>query len=77
MLNSNDSAKVIKLVASDLIKREMAEIVHSMDSEAKMTFVNSVRSLNEISSEIEKSAVVNDSDEDLSDSGLLMITTGP
>ena len=60
MLNSNDSAMVIKSVANDLIRREKSDILGMMDASSKINFVNSVRTLNEVSVEIERELVRND-----------------
>jgi len=63
MLTSNDTSKVIKSVANDLIKRELVDISQNMDTDAKINFVNSVRSLVEVSEHISKE--LNCSGEDL------------
>ncbi len=55
MLNSNDSAKVLTRLANDLIQKEKHDIVSNMDSNARVDFYNSVKTLTEISDEIEKS----------------------
>lgn len=68
MLNSNDSAAVVKHVANDLIKHEKQDIVGSMSRDAKIDFVNGVRTLNEVCDAIEKEIVA--------DNNLLLIHTG-
>ena len=55
MLTSNDSAKVLTRLANDLIQKEKHDIVSNMDSNARVDFYNSVKTLTEISDEIEKS----------------------
>lgn len=54
MLNSNDMAKVVNQLANDVRKREMHDILSTMNPEARVNLVNGTRSLVEISQEIER-----------------------
>lgn len=54
MLNSNDSAKIVKQVANDLIRRDKFDIVNSMDIDSKVAFVNGLKTLQVVSDAIEK-----------------------
>ena len=54
MLNANDSATILNRVSSELIKRELPTILNEMSPESKIEFVNSVRTLAEVSGAVEK-----------------------
>lgn len=65
MLTSKDAALIVQHVSNDLIKREIPEIVSSMDLDSKIALVNGVKSLNEVSDHIQK--------EIMKDGGLVFI----
>ena len=54
MLNSNDMASVVNQLANDVRKREMHDIISTMDTTARQKLVNGTRSFVEISQEIQR-----------------------
>ena len=54
MLNSNDMARVVSQLANDAKKREMHDILSTMNPAARVDLVNGTRSLVEISQAIER-----------------------
>ena len=54
MLNTNDMAKVVNQLANDAKKREMHDILSTMNPAARANLVNGTRCLVEISEAIQK-----------------------
>lgn len=52
MSHFNETAKLLKLTADDLIHRPMDDIVNSMDEQAQEDYVNSVRTHAEVAEAI-------------------------